>query len=406
MRSPRTWTNPVSADRTRNSVRWGATALVSALVLVACGGSDEASSGDASPDTPSTEPSAPDAELQSDEAATSEDGEAEIGTDAETGSESSGDTAAPVSAGTGTLPGDLCADGAPLSGAITLDDIVGFGILSTSDATVDGAGAIDAVAYNDFGSLCNIEDANGDFFTIGMSSGAGTFEQSVEQSGATATQAGDWQYLVGDGLTPLVMLHTDDAGNENTIFVYWVPTDDSRRAAESVAVMTPFAEAIVDRSTVDVPMVDAPGTPPWFACDDATPGVAGVDRAALMVVAGVPAGAELETAQDIGASFGTTQCTTRSTAQSFPFVRIDVQESNAQLADTLDTYLAGWPEATTETISGRDVAVRVDEGFGQAFVFTVIDGYPTTVQLGVTTFDGDLGDATRTIAGQFFDAIG
>ncbi len=390
-----------SIDRTLTGMHWCGVALVAALVVVGCGGGDDESSGGAPDDPPSTavEPSdgeptpEPDAQPSTEPAG-------------ESGSESSGDTAPAVSTGSGTLPADLCADGAPLSGAITLDDLVGYGILSSSDASVDGSGVLDAIAYNDFGSLCNIEDANGDFLTLGMSTGAETLEQAVDQSGATPTQAGEWQYLVGDVLPQLVMLHTDGAGNENTIFANWFPSDDDRRTSDSIAVLTPFAEAIVEQSTVDVPMIDAPGVPPWFVCDDTSPGVAGVDPAVVMAAVEVPEGTELESSQDVRASFGNTECTTRTTARNFPFVRLDVQESGAQLADTLDTYLAGWPEATAETIAGRDVAVRVDSGFGEAFVFTVIDGFPTTIQLGVTSFEGDLGAAVRTVAGEFFGAIG
>jgi hypothetical protein len=402
MRGQSTRTKQDPTDRTGAGFRWAAAALTSALVLVGCGASDEEPSGAVSTDAASPDSDAPD-----DDGATTPEGDGGApATDAETGSDSSGDTAPVAAAGNGTLPADLCAGGVPLSGAITLDDLVGFGILSSSDATVDGAGPLDAIAYNDFGSLCNIEDVNGDFLTIGMSSGAETFESTIEQSGATATQAGEWQYLVSDGLSQLVMLHTDSAGIENTFFVNWFPADDSRRGSDSIAVITPFAEAIVDRSTVDAPMVDALGIPPWFACDDSSPGVAGVDPAALMALVEVPAGIELEIEQDVRASFGNTVCTTRTTARNFPFVRLDVQESDAQLADTLDTYLVSWPDATAETIAGRDVAVRVDTGFGEAFVFTVIDGFPTTVQLGVTTFDGDLGTAVRAAATNFFDAIG
>ncbi|MDA1147123.1 MAG: hypothetical protein O3A76_10895 [Chloroflexi bacterium] len=214
-----------------------------ALVASACGGGDESDSGgngspEATADSANGSP-----------AATSEGGSAEA-----TGSPASGE----ASGGGGVILADLCSENQPLNGAISLDDLVSYGLLSSTDATVEGSNAYGATAYETFGFLCNISEDTGDgenFLTIGVSSGTAIWDLAVEQGTVPAEQIGDWEVIVGSNwLSPLTMRTTDDDGNQDSLFVTWTPADGSIPDAETTErVMRPLAEAIATRSTVDIP---------------------------------------------------------------------------------------------------------------------------------------------------------
>lgn len=148
---------------------------------------------------------------------------------------------------------DLCSGGQPLNGAISLDDLVTFGLLSSTDATFEGSGA-----YATFGFLCNISEAVGDsenFTTIGVNPGSAIWDLAAEQGTERAEQIGDWEVIVGGNwLSPLTMRSTDAAGNQDSLFVTWTPADGSiPDAATLERLMRPLAEAIATRSTADIP---------------------------------------------------------------------------------------------------------------------------------------------------------
>lgn len=371
-------------------------ALVALVLLASACGDDSGTDAEAA-----NEGSAPVEAAQTDDTGTS-DGDQEPVDDPSSG----GDEPAAAPAGNGAIIADTCSGGQFVNGAISIDDLVGWGVFSSADVNVDGASDLDAIGYNDFGFLCNIEASDGgDFLTVGITSGSDTYDDTAGRETDGPTLVGDWQYYVLDGLTPLVMLHTDAEGNQDTLFVNWFPADDSRRNLdENTRVLGPLAEAIATQTTVDIPRVAAPGTPSWFACDSATAGAAGVSPAALFAAAEGPEGRELEVEQSIQASFSFTQCKVRPTVGFLPVVTVQVQDSSAQLQDTLETFLSGWPDAVAETIAGIDVAVRIDDGTSVGTVFTVLDGTPMEIRI---SGDGnsDLGAPTRAAAELVLSAV-
>ncbi|MGB5168243.1 MAG: hypothetical protein WBO84_12630 [Acidimicrobiia bacterium] len=222
-----------------------------ALILVSCSSSDSA--------TDSSTTSAPDQGTLADDSPQATTTTVGVTTSsADSADAPPADPGVSTSDGNGVILADLCSEGQPLNGAISLDDLVAFGLLSSTDATVEGSGAYDAVAYETFGFLCNISEAVGDgvnFTTIGVSTGSATWDLAVEQGTAPAEQIGDWEVIVGSNwLSPLTMRSTDAAGNQDSLFVTWTPADGSiPDAATLERLMRPLAEAIATRSTVDIP---------------------------------------------------------------------------------------------------------------------------------------------------------
>lgn len=159
------------------------------------------------------------------------------------------------SGGAGVIVADVCSEGQPVNGAISLDDLVTFGLFSSNEATIEGNGAYDASTYGLFGLLCNITEVGGqeNFLTIGVSEGSGIWDIAV--GSGPVEQIGDWEVIVGSNwLSPLTMRTTDSAGNQDSLFVTWVPGDGSiPDAATLELVMRPLAEALATRTTVDIP---------------------------------------------------------------------------------------------------------------------------------------------------------
>jgi len=376
----------------RNSrIRSLATLLALSLLAAACGGGDDDSQVGAG--DPGTEATA-----QADTGGATDEGGDTSADQADGAAADAADTTAPAeappaeSAGNGVLIADLCSGNQPIDGAVSLDDLVSYELLSSPNATVEGSGTNDAVAYNDFGFLCNITeqvDGGENFMTIGLSAGSGTWDSTVEFSDATPERMGELDViLTGQFSAPLVMLSTDDAGNQDSLFVNWFPADDDRLEPDELTrVLRPLAEAIAANTTVDIPRVDAPATPDWFACDDATGGVVGVEPSALFAAAGGDPAKDLEVNQDTVASFGFTECVVRPVTGFLPLTQIRVQNPDEVLQDSVATYLDSWSDATADTIAGIDVAIRIDSSDG--YVFAVIGEVPTEISLRTDGNDND-----------------
>lgn len=160
--------------------------------------------------------------------------------------------------GAGVLLADFCAGGQPLNGAISLEDLVGFGFITSTNATVEGSNAYDATGYETFGFLCNISEDVGtgqNFLTIGLNSGSDIWDLAVEQGDAPVEQMGDWEVMIGSNwLSPLTMRTTDAAGNQDSLFATWTQADGTiPDAATLERLMRPLADAIASRATVDIP---------------------------------------------------------------------------------------------------------------------------------------------------------
>ena len=221
-----------------------------ALILVSCSGSDSA--------TTSSTTSVPEQGALADDSPQTTTTAGATTSPADSADPPPADSGASTPDGGGVILADLCAGGQPLNGAISLDDLVTFGLLSSTNATVEGSGAYDAVAYETFGFLCNISenvDDGENFITIGVSSGSSTWDMAVEQGDAPAEQIGDWDVIVGSNwVIPLAMCTTDAAGNQDCLWVTWIPADGSTPdTATQERLMRPLAEAIATRSTVDIP---------------------------------------------------------------------------------------------------------------------------------------------------------
>lgn len=215
-------------------------ALLLALVVSvsACGGGADETSADT--------------DTQSDAAPSPDEGAA--------GAEPTGDVDPGESApeGNGVILADLCAGNQPLNGAVSLDDLVSYGILSSPNATVESNSAYDASTYNTFGFICNITEDVGDGengLTIGMNSGPETFQLAIEQGDAPIEKMGEWDVIVGSNwLSPIAMRGTDSAGKKHSLYVTWTPADGSiPDAATLERVMRPFATALAEGSTLDIP---------------------------------------------------------------------------------------------------------------------------------------------------------
>ena len=153
---------------------------------------------------------------------------------------------------------DLCAGGQPLNGAISVDDLVSYGLFTSTDVTIEGNAAYEASTYETFGFICNISETVGDgenFLTIGVNSGSAIWDLAVEQGSAAAENMGEWEVIVGSNwLSPLTMRTTDASGNQDSLFATWTPSDGSIPDAETLErLMRPLAEAISSRATVDIP---------------------------------------------------------------------------------------------------------------------------------------------------------
>ena len=159
--------------------------------------------------------------------------------------------------GSGVILADLCSGGQPLDGAISTDDLVEYGMFTSTDVVIEG-GVRDATGYATFGFLCNLSEEVGDgenFLTIGVNPGSDIWDLAFEQSADSVEQMGDWEVIISSNwLSPLTMHFTDDAGNQDSLFALWTPADGSiPDGATLEAMMRPFAEAIAARSSVDIP---------------------------------------------------------------------------------------------------------------------------------------------------------
>ncbi len=169
-----------------------------------------------------------------------------------------GDTDAGQAQGGGVILADLCAGGQPLNGAVSLEDLVSYGVFTSTDVTIESNKAYDATTYDTFGFICNITEDVGDGqngLTIGMSSGPDGFQLAVDQGDAPVEKMGKWKVIVGSNwLSPLAMRTTDSGGNVHSLYALWTPADGSiPDAATLEKMMRPLAEAIAERSTVDIP---------------------------------------------------------------------------------------------------------------------------------------------------------
>lgn len=216
-----------------------------ALLASACGGDDETDSGDAGSPEPTAESTA---------SADASPADAGNGSDA---------TASPPAdespAGGGVILADLCSDDQPLNGAISVDDLVSYGLFSSTDVTFEGNSARSASTYETFGFICNIGESTDDgqnLLTIGVKSGSDIWDLAVEQGNVPAETIGDWEVIV-DGvnwLSPLTMRTTDASGNQDSLYVLWSRADGTIPDAEMLAEsMRSLADAITSKATVDIP---------------------------------------------------------------------------------------------------------------------------------------------------------
>lgn len=221
--------------------------LAVALVAGACGGSDD--------EVGSADPTTPDAEASATTVTSTDEGVDDAPDSTEPTESDTGDEGSP---GDGVILADVCSGGQFVNGAVSLDDLVEFGVFTSTDVVIEGNSAYDASTYETFGFICNLSENVGDgenFMTIGIKSGTGTWDLAVEQGDAPIEQMGDWEVIVGSNwLSPLTMRYTDEAGNQDSLFVVWTPADGSiPDAATLEAMMRPLGEAIATRSTVDIP---------------------------------------------------------------------------------------------------------------------------------------------------------
>lgn len=219
------------------------------LGAAACGGSD----GDTA--TPASVDGAADAGATTTEAAEPADDDASSKTTSE---QPASDAGGSGSSGNGVILADLCSGEQFVNGAITIDDLVSYGLFTSTDVRVESNSAYEASTYETFGFICNIFETVGDGengLTIGVSSGSDTWDLAVEQGTAPAETIGEWDVIVGSNwLSPLTMRTTDEAGNQDSIFVLWTPSDGSIPDAETLErVMRPLAEAMGNRVTADIP---------------------------------------------------------------------------------------------------------------------------------------------------------
>lgn len=237
---------------TRYSRRWFV--VMAILLLTACGGGDD--SVDAAPSETTALASSADASGDQEGADSEGQNPSEPPVDDAQAAADESEGGAPV--GAGVILADLCSGGQPLNGAISLDDLVTFGLFSSTDALVEGSGAYDAFAYETFGFLCNITEVGGEgenFVTIGVNSGSDIWELAAERDDASVERMGDWDVIVGSNwLSPLTMRFTDAAGNQDSLFVTWVPADGSIPDGPTLErVMRPLGEAIAARAKVEIP---------------------------------------------------------------------------------------------------------------------------------------------------------
>jgi hypothetical protein len=213
-----------------------------ALLVTACGG------GDGSADT-ATSPA-----TQGEDAASAPATGDPVATEQTTGEQG----VAAAGGGDGVIVEDLCAGDQLLRGAITLQDLVDIGILTSTDAVVESNDAREASTYETFGFICNIVetvDAGEIVLTIGVSQGSSYRDIALEQADAAPETIGAWEViLTGSWLGPLTMRTTDAAGNRDSLFVMWVPADGSiPDVATLERLMRPLAEAIATRSSAAFP---------------------------------------------------------------------------------------------------------------------------------------------------------
>ena len=158
-----TYHQGVRAQRSMVARRWDVTgrrlfkvfcvAIALAIAVTACGGDDDEgttadTTGDAGVD-------AVESSSVPDRVATESSGPAVEDTAAPEAESAGSD-----SAGNGTVLADLCAGGQLVNGAVTIDDLVSFGLFSSTDVTIEGIAAYSASVYETFGFICNISETS------------------------------------------------------------------------------------------------------------------------------------------------------------------------------------------------------------------------------------------------------
>ncbi len=253
--------------------------------------------------------------------------------------------------GEGFAPYDLCGFDAPVTGAVSFDDVRGAGVQGFDDEFMATGGSpyLDAYSFLSSGVRCLwfLKDGT---FSLRMDPGDWYFDLKSDEPDAVQTERNGWSVVTaGEEIT--VLFPSQGYGGWTTFSVGY-DARETQPAPEQAAVREQLLDLFLDKVTFAPPVEPELGTPEWFECS--RPGAVGSSALNFSGVANAMNKVLAEEWLSIDYSDGAMSCSVNGVegwSASVSFVWDEEARSS------LEAGLAPVEVGRSESVAGFDVAV-------------------------------------------------